>query len=138
LSFGADIPFGYTGFVRRVLSISMLLLFSFSLISPLIGSDAVEANLPACCRRGGKHHCALLSESLSKQGKSIGIIAEECPFTPAVPAVAHFSAIVPPIGDAVFAGLISHPAIHPQTAAKYRISFDRSRQKRGPPSLILL
>lgn len=116
----------------------MLLLFSFSLISPLLASDAVEASLPACCRRGGKHHCALSYEALSAHGKSIGIIAEKCPFTPAVPAVAHFSAINPPTGNAVFAGLISHPAIHAQTTARYRISFDRSRQKRGPPSLILL
>lgn len=136
--FGASTAFSYTGSVRRGLAISMLLLFSFSLISPLFASDAGETILPACCRRGGKHHCALSSESLSTHGKGFGIIAEKCPFTPAIPAIAHFSAIAPPLGHAVFAGLVSHPSVHAQTAAQYRISFDRSRQKRGPPSLILL
>lgn len=133
-----EVPFGYTGSVRRALAISMLLLFSFSLISPLFASDAAEASLPACCRRGGKHHCALSVEALSQHGKSISVIAEKCPFTPAVPAVMHFSAIAPPTDGAVFAGLVSHPAVHAQTSAQYRISFDRSRQKRGPPNLILL
>lgn len=123
--------------MRRALAISLLLLFSFSLISPLFASDAIEASLPACCRRGGKHHCALSAEVLSPQGRSIGIITEKCPFTPAIAVAAHFPAIAPPTGDAVFAGLVSHPGIHAQTSAQYRISFDRSRQKRGPPNLVL-
>jgi hypothetical protein len=44
--------------LRRFSAILLLLLFGLSLLSPLLGSDG-EANLPACCRRGGKHHCAM-------------------------------------------------------------------------------
>jgi hypothetical protein len=110
-----------------------MMLFSFLLISPLLASDAVEASLPACCRRAGKHHC-VFTDAGSEQGRSIGLIAEKCPYAPGAPAAFHFSIFAPPAGEAVFAGLIGHPAIHAQTAAQYRISFDRSRQKRGPPS----
>jgi hypothetical protein len=110
-----------------------MMLFSFLLISPLLASDAVEASLPACCRRAGKHHCAF-TDAGSEQGRNISLIAEKCPYAPGAPATFHFSIFAPPASDAVFAGLFSHPAIHAQTAAQYRISFDRSRQKRGPPS----
>jgi hypothetical protein len=44
--------------LRRFSAILLLLLFGLSLLSPLFGSDG-EANLPACCRRAGKHHCAM-------------------------------------------------------------------------------
>jgi len=37
-------------------------------------------------------------------------------------------------GQIYFSELASHPAIHAQAAAQLRVSFDRSRQKRGPPS----
>jgi hypothetical protein len=124
--------------VRRLLAISLLLLFSFLLVSPLLASDVVEANLPACCRRAGKHHCAMSFDAGSQQGRSISIVAEKCPCAPAVPATFHLSVFAPPADDAVFAGLASHPAIHTQIEAQYRISFDRARQKRGPPTLFFL
>jgi hypothetical protein len=126
--------------VRRALSISLLLLFSFSLISPLLASDVVQANLPACCRRAGKHHCGMPDQGTdgSSQQRSVGVIAEKCPYAPAAPTARHLLILAAPAGDAAFAGLVAHPAIHSQTIAQYRISFDRSRQKRGPPSLTLL
>ncbi len=33
--------------------------------------------------------------------------------------------------------LFAHPASTPQTRARYRIAFARSRQKRGPPVILL-
>jgi hypothetical protein len=36
-----------------------------------------------------------------------------------------------------FAEIVAHPSAQPQTEARYRISFGRSRQKRGPPSFFL-
>jgi hypothetical protein len=116
---------------------SMLLLFSFALISPLLASDVVQANLPACCRRAGKHHCTM-PDAASQQSKSVGIVAEKCPCIPAATAAIHFLVLAPPATGAVFAGLVGHPAVHAQTAAQYRISFDRSRQKRGPPTFFFL
>jgi len=43
--------------MRRFLASALLLLFSFLLTSPVIlalDKDA-DANLPACCRRAGRH-----------------------------------------------------------------------------------
>ena len=48
--------------LRRISAILLLLLFGLSLLSPLFGSDG-DTNLPACCRRGGKHHCSMDSGS---------------------------------------------------------------------------
>jgi hypothetical protein len=132
-----DSKFSYTYPVRRALSISLLLLFSFLLISPLLGSDVVQANLPACCRRAGKHHCSFVDPG-SQQTPGVGLIAEKCPHMPAITAAFHLSLFAPQASEALFAGLTAHPAIHAQTAAQYRISFDHSRQKRGPPALFLL
>jgi hypothetical protein len=128
--------FRYTHLVRRLLAISLLMLFSVSLISPLFASDVVQASLPACCRRAGNHHCAEYDGAL-QHNNGVGI-TEKCPYIPAGAAVLHLSIFEPPTSGAVFAGLVSHPAIHAQTATQHRVSFDRSRQKRGPPSLILL
>jgi hypothetical protein len=123
--------------VRRLLAISLLWIFGLPLAAPLWMPSAAEASLPACCRRDGKHHCAISTESAS-QGQNVKIIAAKCPYAPAVPAAIHFLVLAPSPRAASFAELIAHPAIHPQTEAQYRISFDRGRQKRGPPSLTLL
>ncbi len=39
--------------------------------------------------------------------------------------------------EAIFAGIVAHPALAPQTESKRRISADKSKQKRGPPSITL-
>jgi hypothetical protein len=45
--------------VRRVLALALLGVFSFSLIPLQAFAADDEAGLPACCRRNGKHHCAV-------------------------------------------------------------------------------
>ncbi len=44
---------------------------------------------------------------------------------------------VPEASAAFYGSLISHPTQHAQIEARGRISFSRTRQKRGPPSLLL-
>ncbi len=66
------------------------------------------------------------------------MIAQRCPYAPEAPAIVHLTAFTPAPNEAVFAGLVSHPSVHAQIAAQYRISFDRSRQKRGPPVFFFL
>ena len=43
--------------MRRGFSILLILLFGFGPLSAFVDSE--DANLPACCRRHGAHHCAM-------------------------------------------------------------------------------
>jgi hypothetical protein len=65
--------------------------------------------------------------------------AEKCPYCPAaIVAAVHGKTFIAPPSQAIFAGLFAHPAVAAQTESKLRISLNRSRQKRGPPSLYSL
>ncbi|HLW75944.1 MAG TPA: hypothetical protein VKS01_03145 [Bryobacteraceae bacterium] len=125
--------------MRRALASFVLALFGFPLIAPMV-LDGSAANLPACCRREGKHHCAMsvsaMSADLPAPGAAFQAIAPRCN---AFPGAASTTASAPfaILRDSarIFAALVSHPSIQFQTEARYRISFDRSSQKRGPPAL---
>jgi hypothetical protein len=127
--------------VRRFLAIAVLLFIGLPMISPLLAlSSATDANVPACCRRDGKHHCMLKSmgqmDGSDSPGINFGMLSERCPVCPkALPvATQHPFALEP--ASAVLAELFAHPASLPQTQAKFRVSFSRSRQKRGPPVVV--
>lgn len=62
---------------------------------------------------------------------------EKCPFFPVSIVLVHNNIFVAPAAQAIFAGLVAHPAMAAQTESKLRISRNRSRQKRGPPFLSL-
>lgn len=121
--------------MRRFLAISLLFLFGLPLVAPLFGDSVAEASLPACCRRDGKHHCELMSTGGS-DSRGAGAVHEKCPYTPAAPAVLVLPSFTPSTAASIFSGITQHPATVAQTEAQLRISFDRSRQKRGPPTLL--
>jgi hypothetical protein len=126
----------YNGTVRRVLSIVLLLAFSLPLISSAVALTAgSEANLPACCRRNGAHHCAM------KVGPADGInlssIPEHCPAYPAVVTQIRHGDLSFQAASLTFAGIVSHPAAELQTQARARVALDRGHQQRGPPTELL-
>jgi len=115
----------------------LLAVFSFSLIGPALFAGA-EANLPSCCTRTGKHRCSSMSSDAqdSPSGPAVQGLRQRCPYYPnggAVPV--HSYVALRESSPVSFASLHSHPAVHAQTEARYRVSFSRSRQKRGPPVL---
>jgi hypothetical protein len=131
--------------VQRVSAVLLLVLFSFSLIgTPALNNS--ESNLPECCRRDGKHHCALSSMAVSMMqdgetqdasGPGMKSVAEKCPYAPGRgAALAHGKTPLLRAAVTPLASLVSHPAGQAQTEARYRVSFSRVRQKRGPPSLL--
>lgn len=120
--------------MRRLLAISLLLLFTTPFVLPLFGTSAVEATIPACCRRNGKHHCMMYMAWM--QERTFHTVREKCPYSIAPPAILVLRSFTPSAAASVFAGITRHPALFPQTEAQFRISFDRSRQKRGPPAQI--
>jgi len=58
---------------------------------------------------------------------------EKCPYCPAAVVASHSNPLAAPTSQAIFAEIVSHPALAAQTESKWRIARDRSRQKRGPP-----
>jgi len=119
--------------VRRILSISLLALFILPLLSPLFAlSSDPEANLPACCRRNGQHHCTM---PLS-QGTQMNVIPMKCPMYPKALTTSQHHELFCNTASLAFAAIISHPAIHRQTEARARVSLFCARQKRGPPALL--
>ena len=120
--------------MRRALASLLVALFSFPLILPVLRADDAS-NLPSCCRRAGKHHCGMDSESKHQEGLS-----------PIQPKCCNYPATIAIRGDwnvaflknppSISASLLNFSSTPAQTEAKYRVSFSRSRQKRGPPSLL--
>ena len=125
--------------LRKLLSILLLAAFGLPFVSPLfaLGADG-NTSLPACCRRDGKHHCMTSMgerSTLASHDPQFRTPTEKCPYCPQALAAAHPNLYTPPTADENFASLMSHPAGIAQTESKWRIARDRSRQKRGPPSV---
>lgn len=115
-----------------MLAISLLMLFMLPFAMPLFGATADQASVPVCCRRSGKHHCMMASHSTQSR-----VIGTECPYHILPPAVMVVPTFAPSTAASIFAGVLRHPVVTPQVEARQRVSFDRSRQKRGPPLLSL-
>jgi hypothetical protein len=122
--------------MRRSVAILVSLLFSWMLILPVF-APSTESNLPACCRKNGEHHC-MTPDSDGLSGSSVAAVKAKCPSFPQLLSVSsQWQLASPSTAAGVFAGIVQHPAVAPQTHAAARISSFRSNQKRGPPSFLL-
>jgi hypothetical protein len=122
--------------LRRISAILVLALFSFSLIGPALLSADSDSNLPACCRREGKHHCAAMSGSgqTSSTGPSFKS-GDRCPVFPGSFITSTGSDIfIPVVSAAASVPLADHAALQYLTQANCHSYPTRSNQKRGPPS----
>jgi hypothetical protein len=119
--------------VRRFWAMLLLGIFSFTLIGPALASASTGSDLPACCRRDGKHHCGMAG---SKPSSGAEWQSARCPSFPSVKGLpsAHDLAAAPPPIDRIIAPAPAHRAVRPQSAAARRASFELGRQKRGPPA----
>ena len=120
--------------MRRLLSITLLLLVVFPLAAPLFAASG-EAQLPACCRKAGAHHC-MMGAMDESEGPRVVAYRDRCPAFPKGSMPSHtqdWSIAGPSVEIARFA--VMNPSL-PQIEAQYRISFSRSRQKRGPPAVV--
>src|ERR1035438_3485636 len=116
--------------MQRLLAILLLAVFGFWTAAPLMMADPSDSSLPACCRRNGLHHCSM-KRADQDQGPSLRNIADVCPYCPQTGASRDYTRTVLPAPVQIFfAAVLSHPAVHAQSQAQYRISFARSCQKR--------
>jgi hypothetical protein len=109
---------------------AMLLLLALPLVAPAFGQQA-QHKLLLCCRMGGAHHCMTITISDSPMAH------ERCPAIPEASTAAHADSWI--AGSEFSAEAVqSVEALRVrQVEAGYRISFHRSRQKRGPPAVRL-
>jgi len=121
--------------MRRWLSLS---LFVAMLLAPMMSVAAeAQAGVPACCRRAGAHHCMGGMVAVDPDGAPrVRGPREMCPYQQrGLVAGAHHEQV----GMAVAVGCLvvglHAPGGLAQVECLRRISFDRSRQKRGPPVL---
>jgi hypothetical protein len=118
--------------MRRALASILLGLLSFPLIAPVLRANTVS-DLPACCRRDGKHHCAM---SESAAGEGLKAAQTQCPLFPKTAAIVQSSSKIILLGAAPRMG-----ALPPSCSTTLTADQDRPRlaahyaiQKRGPPA----
>jgi len=124
--------------MRRVPAILLVLVFSFSPIGPALFVDA-DSNLPACCRRDGKHHCGMMVRDMAgpaSSGPVVDALRTRCPSFPSGGALLpHSRAAMVAAFQTVSVSIGCQIAGPAQAEAGYRVSFSRGHQKRGPPRL---
>lgn len=123
--------------IRRTIALTLLAFLGLAVAAPLLSWNP-EANLPPCCRRHGKHHCMMRMMRLwDNRSPGFAAVSERCPCPPAVISAAHSSSWKPETAALIYAEIARHPACVAQTETLYRLSFQRSRQKRGPPAFFV-
>jgi hypothetical protein len=111
----------------------MLSVIGFLPIAPALPSLASSPILPACCRSQGKHKCAMHSGDRP----SLYSPCDQRPLLPpSTPTVANPWAFLTKTSQLFLAPIVVWPVTRAQIEALFRISFERSRQKRGPPSFL--
>jgi hypothetical protein len=133
MSRGGGLRWEYNTAMRRRLAMLLVALFSFSPIAPAVFASDGDSRLPACCRRGGKHGCAMMaSQPASPSGHAVQ--AATCRLFPPAKAIAPVRTVsLSAVSRATFAELPSHPASRSQADAVYRIAYNRAGQQRAPP-----
>ncbi len=130
--------------MRRLIAMLLLVILCSSPSAPLFGlSPDANHTMAACRRMGTQHQCTMgttamgMMMEMDSSSKQISAVSETCAPCPwaIVDAQEHFSFL--PGNGTFYAAALSHPAYYAQTEAQYRISSDRSRQKRGPPAVRL-
>ena len=117
----------------------LVLVFSGPLIAPVFTGSVDESALPACCRRNGKHHCMMYRMMMGEVPSKYQTVTEKCPYSPfSHLSLLLFHAYLRHEHPVVTTQAATLTALVRQTEAGYRISFHRSRQKRGPPETIAL
>jgi hypothetical protein len=123
--------------MRRVSAILLVSLFGFWLTGPAFLTDG-QANLPACCRRGGKHHCAMMDTAQwALPGNAPQVLGARCPYFPRARAFPpHSGTALVAASHSVSGWILNEPAVPAQAGAGYRVAFSRAHQKRGPPTML--
>lgn len=125
--------------MQRAWAIVILSILGILPVAPAFTNATRTIQLPPCCRAHGKHKCEIrlrLAESHSSE-PALYSSCDQFPLLQLASSTAvNPSAFLHKTAQLFFAAIVSHPVAHEQTEARFRISFARSRQKRGPPHFL--
>jgi len=128
--------------LRKLIAITVLLFLALpAAVSAFALTAKSEANLPACCRKGGKHHCAMMAaanEQASDGLHRVSAPVEKCPFAPQAAPVGHAQSWMMARERGALQVQVRLSAVVAQAESARRVSQIRTRQKRGPPAVSLL
>ena len=127
--------------MRRGFSFIFILFFA---LGPLVtlSSASDDAALPACCRRNGKHHCAMYMKMMAARmvvpqgAPPIAIPPSHCPYYPQ-----HLPSPWTTTPHALVAASFGLPVLLERPHAPAAVRADallnpiRARASRGPPAL---
>jgi hypothetical protein len=125
--------------MRRLLSICLFAATLLPVLAPLLSLGAMaDTVVPACCRRDGKHHCmGDMAAMPSADGQQRAQAPREmCPYQQRALVATHHELSAVPATQESEVKLLQPLSSPSQAECLRRISFDRSRQKRGPPTLL--
>jgi hypothetical protein len=127
-------------FGLRAVSAVLLAFFLLPVLIPFFNPGS-ESTVPACCRRIGKHHCAMSAHFqqsvLSASSEPVvGAVTPFCPY--------HSRLLMPLVSRVLFVPsapifsvpAVSHPALGHETILLAPLFEFRSPLQRGPPSLL--
>ncbi|HKT24454.1 MAG TPA: hypothetical protein VJR04_07610 [Terriglobales bacterium] len=118
--------------MRKLTANSVLLLMLAVFFAPAFANTA-SAPLPACCRRGGTHHCTAVAHALIPGETSLRA-AISCPMWHSPVLVSPVAAL---LSSQAFALGVRHEAVVNRARNSSYSSHDRSNCQRGPPELLL-
>ena len=120
--------------MRRALSIALLTIVTWTLIAPFL-SPGVEANLPPCCRRNGKHHCACAMAQRASDSAGFATVGEKCPCHPALACAVH-SVMYKPVTAEAFRIALRRTKRESHAASRF-IALNSSAQNKNAALLLL-
>jgi len=122
--------------MRRLWAIALFAVLALPFVSPFFSlSSSPDTNLPACCRRDGRHHCAMMAmmEEASHE-TSVRQRPAACPYRTHSLLLARTFGFCPRASLYYYSAVVRHPAVHTQVVLQRLVSEARSHLKRGPPS----
>ncbi|HWZ31332.1 MAG TPA: hypothetical protein VNX18_08370 [Bryobacteraceae bacterium] len=120
--------------MRRFLASLLLALFTIPLIVPALHANG-DSSLPECCRRGGKHHCAMSDMAQESPGApSVKAIQAKCPLFPRTSTAPGFGGTILPAALHLYNAPQSFTATLHTSNDVYTVYRGFSNSKRGPPS----
>ena len=124
--------------MRRSLGVFLILLFWLGPMLSLLPASA-ESRLPACCRRHGAHHCAMIAAAyFVPPGAPPQLGApSQCPLFPGSAAASTAPVHALPALAAGLPVLLAQPHSPAAGRAAARLSQLRTRSNRGPPDSTL-